>query len=73
MSDRTQAALLDDLQRETFGYFLHESNPTNGLVTDKTAPHWPASIAAVGLALAALPGRRRARPDPARETPSRAR
>jgi hypothetical protein len=34
---------------------LHESNPRNGLVKDKTAPNWPASIAAVGLALAAYP------------------
>jgi hypothetical protein len=55
MSDQTQAALLDDLQRVTFSYFLHESNPTNGLVKDKTAERWPASIAAVGLALAAYP------------------
>ncbi|MGH2457783.1 MAG: glucoamylase family protein, partial [Chloroflexota bacterium] len=47
--------LLDSLQRETFGYFIHESNPANGLVKDKTAKNWPASIAAVGLALAAYP------------------
>ena len=44
---------LDKLQRDTFGYFLHETNPANGLVIDKTAEHWPASIAATGLALAA--------------------
>lgn len=24
--------MLDALQREAFGYFLHETNPTNGLV-----------------------------------------
>ena len=45
-------AVLEKLQRETFGYFLHETNPANGLVVDKTAPDWPASIAATGLALA---------------------
>jgi hypothetical protein len=48
-------AVLEKLQRETFGYFLHETNPANGLVIDKTAPAWPASIAATGLALASYP------------------
>jgi hypothetical protein len=43
------------LQQEAFGYFLHETSPINGLVIDKTAPDWPASIAATGLALAAYP------------------
>ena len=43
------------LQQEAFGYFLHETSPVNGLVIDKTAPDWPASIAATGLALAAYP------------------
>jgi hypothetical protein len=46
---------LDKLQRDTFGYFLHETNPANGLVIDKTAEDWPASIAAIGLALAVYP------------------
>jgi hypothetical protein len=46
---------LDKLQRDTFGYFLHETNPANGLVIDKTAEDSPASIAATGLALAAYP------------------
>ncbi len=46
---------LEKLQRETFGYFLHETNPANGLVIDKTAPTRPASIAPTGLALAAYP------------------
>jgi hypothetical protein len=46
---------LDALQRESFSYFEHEVNPTNGLVNDKTAPGWPASIAATGFALAAYP------------------
>ncbi len=46
---------LEKLQRDTFGYFLHEANPANGLVIDKTAADWPASIAATGLALACYP------------------
>lgn len=46
---------LEKLQREAFSYFMHETNPQNGLVIDKDAPAWPASIAAVGLALAAYP------------------
>ena len=46
---------LEKLQRESFGYFVHETNFVNGLVRDKTAPNWPASIAATGLALAAYP------------------
>jgi hypothetical protein len=46
---------LDRLQRNTFDYFLHEDNPTNGLVADKTSEGCPASIAAVGLALTAYP------------------
>jgi hypothetical protein len=47
--------MLDALQRDAFGYFLHETNPANGLVADKTQPNAPASIAAVGFALAAYP------------------
>ena len=46
---------LQQLQRETFDYFLHETNSENGLVKDKTATNWPASIAATGLALACYP------------------
>jgi hypothetical protein len=55
MSKSADDKMLDKLQHDTFQYFLHESNPRNGLVKDKTAPNWPASIAAVGLALAAYP------------------
>lgn len=51
----TTEAELEELQRESFDYFLHEANPTNGLILDKTAENWPASIAATGLALAAYP------------------
>jgi hypothetical protein len=48
-------AELELLQRESFSYFVHETNPANGLVLDKTAPDWPSSIAATGFALAAYP------------------
>jgi len=47
--------MLEALQRETFNYFVHETNPLNGLVIDKTQPGSPASIAAVGLALSSYP------------------
>lgn len=47
--------MLDAIQRKAFSYFLHETNEANGLVRDKTCPDWPASIAAVGLGLAAYP------------------
>jgi hypothetical protein len=36
-------------------YYLKETNPLNGLVRDKTEPNAPASIAAVGMALATFP------------------
>ena len=48
-------AELESLQRDTFRYILLWTNPQNGLVLDKTAPDWPASIATTGLALAAYP------------------
>src|SRR5947199_2274864 len=43
------------LQRTTVLYYLHETNPDNGLVRDKTDRDAPCSIAVVGLALATLP------------------
>ena len=48
-------AELNRLQLTTLQYYMHESNPANGLVRDKTDKNAPASIAAVGLALASLP------------------
>ncbi|NNM60131.1 MAG: hypothetical protein HKM04_10005 [Legionellales bacterium] len=51
----TTKAELEALQEVTFNYFLHEANPANGLVIDKTALNWPSSIAATGLALATYP------------------
>jgi hypothetical protein len=52
---RPDAQVIDGIQRGAFGYFLHETNEANGLVVDKTCGHWPASIAAVGVALTAYP------------------
>jgi hypothetical protein len=43
---------LERLQWTTVLYYLHETNPDNGLTRDKTDPAAPCSIAAVGLALA---------------------
>lgn len=51
----TIGAEFEKLQRESFAYFIHEANPANGLVLDKTAKNWPASITATGLALASYP------------------
>ncbi|MGA3066835.1 MAG: glucoamylase family protein [Tepidisphaeraceae bacterium] len=47
--------VLEELQRATFDYFVHESNSHNGLIFDKTQAGAPASIAAVGLALSSYP------------------
>ena len=43
------------LQKDTFGYFLKENNPKNGLVPDSTKENSPCSITAVGLALSCYP------------------
>ena len=54
-SAREPSVDLVDLQRRTFGYFVHEANPANGLVRDNTRYGAPSSIAAVGLGLACWP------------------
>jgi hypothetical protein len=41
--------------RDTFDYFWLEANPQNGLIRDRSTPNSPASIAAVGFGLAAIP------------------
>jgi hypothetical protein len=46
---------LHTLQEKAYAYFRHEADPRTGLVLDKTAPDWPASIAVTGLALATYP------------------
>lgn len=48
-------AVLHDVQRITFKYFIKHANPDNGLVCDSTQPGSPASIAGVGFALSAYP------------------
>lgn len=48
----TLDAELEKIQRESFYYFLYETNHQNGLVIDKTAVNWPSSIAATGVGLA---------------------
>jgi hypothetical protein len=53
--DSLNARTLRALQRDSFEYFVREINPANGLVLDKTAPDWPASIAAMGMALSVYP------------------
>ena len=45
-------ALLGDLQRRTFAYFLEYRDPATGLVRDNTHAGAPCSITAVGLGLA---------------------
>jgi len=47
--------MLQGLQRDSFAYFVKEANPLNGLVCDKTRSEWPASIAAIGMALSVYP------------------
>ena len=46
---------LGRLQFTTLLYYLQVTNPDNGLVRDKTEPNAPASIAAIGMALATIP------------------
>jgi hypothetical protein len=53
--DRPTDEELDRLQWTTVLYDLHETNPDNGLVRDKTDPAGPSTIAATGLAMATLP------------------
>ncbi|MDO8548980.1 MAG: glucoamylase family protein [Ignavibacteria bacterium] len=43
---------IDTLQHRAFLYFINEINPQNGLVKDRSTIDSPASIAAVGFALA---------------------
>jgi hypothetical protein len=48
-------ALLDQLQRAAFGYFLRVYNPGNGLLADTTREGSPCSIAVVGFGLSVYP------------------
>ncbi|MBZ0274888.1 MAG: hypothetical protein K8I60_02015, partial [Anaerolineae bacterium] len=49
------AALVDAVAHATFDFFWNEANPDNGLIKDRSTPDSPASIAAVGFGLAAIP------------------
>ena len=49
----TDKEMLDLLLAETFLFFRDEMNPRTGLTPDKTQPHSPSSIAAVGMSLSA--------------------
>ncbi len=51
--DAVDEEILEGLQRDTFRYFLEESNPRNGLVPDNSSPGSASSITAVGFGLAA--------------------
>lgn len=51
----TNDAMLDQLQRAAFDYFLLNANPSNGLVADTSRPGSPVSIAVVGFALSCYP------------------
>ncbi|HEY4875894.1 MAG TPA: hypothetical protein VIH86_10000, partial [Puia sp.] len=51
MIDTKDEAMLTELQRETFDYFLKEYNEVTGLVADKTQPGSPASIAVTGMSI----------------------
>jgi hypothetical protein len=48
-------ALLEAVAKRTFDYFWQEADPKTGLVRDRSSPASPASIAAVGFGLSAIP------------------
>ncbi len=48
---QNEKAFLDTLQYKSFLYFIHEINPENGMVKDRSQPSSPASMAAVGFAI----------------------
>ncbi|WP_053001264.1 glucoamylase family protein [Kosmotoga pacifica] len=47
--------LLAAVEKKAFYYFWNEANPENGLIRDRTRKDSPASIAAVGFGLTAIP------------------
>lgn len=55
LGSRSDAALVDRLQRGAFDYILRYSNPANGLVADTSRAGSPCSIAVVGFALSCFP------------------
>jgi hypothetical protein len=55
VKEKEESELLDELQHDSFKYFLDKTNSKTGLVLDSTSKESPASIAAVGFGLAVLP------------------
>lgn len=55
MAAAAQEALLDEIERAHFRYFVDHSDPVTGLTKDRSTPASAASIAAVGFALTAWP------------------
>ncbi|MBB3426792.1 MULTISPECIES: glucoamylase family protein [Rhizobium] len=53
--NETDDALIDQLQRSAFDYFMLYTNPENGLVADTSIKTSHCSIAAVGFALSSYP------------------
>ncbi len=50
---RSDDALLEKIQQDSFRFFAESCNTANGLIRDSTQPDSPCSIAAVGFALTA--------------------
>ena len=51
----SEDALLEDLGRAHFRYFVAQSDPVTGLTRDRSQPWAPSSVAAVGFSLTAWP------------------
>ena len=49
----TDTAMLNNLQKDTFDYFLHEIDSVTGLISDKTKGGSPASIGVMGMGISA--------------------
>ncbi|HEX6385283.1 MAG TPA: hypothetical protein VF177_11485, partial [Anaerolineae bacterium] len=55
MSQKSDEAMLKELQQNTFNYFLCYGNEDNGLIADSSRQDSPVSITAVGLTLGSYP------------------
>jgi hypothetical protein len=55
VSELTDEALLNGLQRVAFDYFRGAANPASGLIADNSRANSPCSIAVVGFALSSYP------------------
>ncbi|MGO4378098.1 glucoamylase family protein [Pseudoduganella sp. RAF19] len=54
-ASRDEDSMLEEIERETWDYFLHEYCSDNGLVADSTRPGSPCSVAVTGMALSCYP------------------